>query len=241
MKKIVIALLFAALASCGKDGIETYSGTDMVNFKDSLPQTHTFGYDGAEVTKATIEVQVDIIGRVVDYPRTVELVQVAKQGLENPAVEGRHFVFDQKDKWVIPAGATTAMLPITLLRDASLNDGVWNLRLAVTHSAHFEVGDVVAQQKTISFSGKLLKPAFWDVNMNYSLGQWSERKQLFMYAVCRERIDQTWFTDSYSQPNAASHYQAMFRNALFDFNTNLANIASGEAPMKDENGAVISF
>ena len=261
MKKIYLisaVLLLAAMWSCKKEEIMLFSDVNRINFADSLTQTHTFYYDDQTVTEYKFMLRVNTIGDVVNYPREVKLVQVPEYDvtyvrdnenniidtvyteIANMARPGVHYRFDA-DEWIVPAGANTAMIPVTLLRDASLGTNIIRLRVGIVPSEDFQSGEVKAREKTITFSDQLLRPAFWNQNTITILGNWSVRKHAFMIETSGKRIDQEWYDTEYNITGGSQYWDNFFNRKLAEFNADPANIASGEAPLKDENGQNISF
>jgi hypothetical protein len=207
---------------------------------------------------------------VTDYDRRVMLTQVPEYDVTyvrdennvvvdttytpvaNPAVAGVHYVaFDdaaQQARWVVPAGSNRALLPITLLRDVSLDAGPVRLRVAVVANGDFEPGMVETRQRTLQFADGLLKPAWWDdQNVTVTLGPWSAVKHAFMIETSGERIDQEWFDTKYNAlgnpalTGMPSIWDGFFNSELAEFNADPANIASGRAPLMDENGNRVAF
>jgi hypothetical protein len=247
-----------AVAGCRQEDPMMFSGDARVQLKDTAILRHTFVYSSAEVRSDTLYLQVNTIGETATRDRRVRLVQVPEYDVTyvtdpvteeidtivterpNKAIPGVHYVAMDDPSLqalaVVKPGAVTAMIPVILLRDASLKTDDYRLRLQLAESDDFKTGETRMVARTILFSDRLVQPSFWDVNVNYTFGTYSVRKHQFMIDVSGERIDTEWY-DTYIRNivGAPQQYKNFFKAALSDFNNDPANIASGAAPLRESD------
>ncbi len=270
MKKrlyFIFAILVAAGAtwSCQKQETMVFNDVNRISLQDSVTANYTFIYEDASVTSHTFLLTVNTIGDVPGHERRVMIEQIPeyditylyddqgqvtdtiKTEIPNMAVAGKHYIsFDDtaaQAEWTVEAGKNTSSIPITLLRDASLQSETIRLRVRLVPTDDFQLGETKALEKTIVFSDRLLQPKFWDINItNYNFGRWSVVKHQFMIDVSGERIDDEWYNAKVNGiQGSITNYTNIFRRALSDFNSDPANIASGLAPMRDENNNIITM
>ena len=259
---LTVLIVTAGTWSCQKDELMLFSDANRINFADSTTQSYTFIYDDASITGYDFYIRIQTIGDVVNYDRKVKIVQVPEydvtyeyddQGnvtdtiktvIPNMAVAGKHYVsFDDtaaQAEWIVKANSNTASIPIKLLRDASLDSETVRLRVSIAESDDFQMGEVHKREFTLKFSDRLEKPVFWNINItNQTFGVWSAIKHQFMIDATGERFDDEWWnTNVNGVTGAQSHYQNFLKNKLVEFNNDPDNIASGAAPLTDENGLV---
>ncbi len=258
------------MVACQKSEIPVYSGDTLVQFQDTIPQGYTFLYEPSSISRDTLWVPIRVIGGTTSHDRAVKLTQVqeyrdsliydqsGKQiGIEKvpvlfTAVAGKHYVdFDQpamKDLLVVKSGQVDALLPIILLRDPSLTNNSYRLRLSFAANDNFRLGDSKLLEKLIQFSDRYERFYSWRFD-NYNapafgtFGKYSQRKHEFMYETLGEPITEEWY-QALAKEGAQNHYQNIMREALSIFNNDPENIASGKAPMRetaDEKSPLITF
>jgi hypothetical protein len=273
MKKYIciIGLLLAVVAGCKKADYLLYNDTARIQQADTNALNYTFIYEPAAVVRDTLYIRVNTIGGITPNNRAVKLVQVAEYdytyvrdpvtnlitdtiATERPfkAIAGKHYVaFDDPSiASLMAVKANNAMdsLPIILLRDASLKDNTFRLRVRLEANDVFAAGENKAIERTIVFSDRLERFYSWRVDNGtapafYSFGKYSTGKHQFMYDVLKVNIDETWY-QAIALVQAQTHYKNLVKDALADFNTNPANIASGKAPVRetsDPTSAVVFF
>ncbi|SEW37682.1 DUF4843 domain-containing protein [Chitinophaga arvensicola] len=255
-----IAVLLVLAAGCKKADLLIYNDITRVQLSDTTTMSATFVYIPPAITRDTIYIQVNTIGDVADHDRTVELTQVPEYDYtyvrdpvtnqitdtlikERPfkAVAGVHYL-DLKDKsiqslMVVKAHQAVANIPVVLLRDTSLKNNSYRLRVQLVANDQFGLGEVNARAKTLVFSDRLERFYSWRVDNTsasaFSLfGKYSTGKHQFMVDVLKANIDEEWFQAVLSS-GAAQQYRTVLKQALADFNVDPANIASGKAPLRE--------
>ena len=210
---------------------------------------YTFFYNDLE--RDVVQVKVKTIGFLADTDRPVELEQVATDGKD--AMPGVHYVaFDDPSysgKFVIPAGATTASLPITVIRDKSLGDGLVNLRLRVKDNGVFSSGFEKRAEILVTISVQLARPANWGPAFEFEFGQYGPEKHAFMVRATGEKIDEEYLSDlgfgesGYYNEKYDSGYSSYMKDW---FNARLAEENAERAeqelgPLAEADGTVVKF
>lgn len=273
MKKYscIIVILLAVAIGCKKAGYMLYNSGARIQLADTIPQSYTFVYEDAKVTRDTIYIPMKTIGGIAPHDRTFTVEQAPEYDVayirdpntnkitdstvtEKPfkAIPGKHYVAfsDPGEQAILQVAADSAagVVPIILIRDTSLKSNSYRLRIRLTANDEFAIGEKNAIEKTIVFSDKLERFDSWKVDNGTAaayiyFGKYSTGKHQFMIDVLQTRIDETWY-QAIAAVQAQVHYKNLLRDALAAFNTNPANIASGKAPVRetsDPNSALISF
>ncbi|GAB6007860.1 DUF4843 domain-containing protein [Dysgonomonas reticulitermitis] len=273
MKKLIyIPVIIILIATgCSETEYLSYAGADRIQMSDTVTTNFTFVYELSSVTVDTVYIRVNTIGNVANHDREVKLIQVPEYSityerdpvtgnitdtieteLPNKAVPGQHYVdfsdASLKKMYVIKANEVTALIPVVLLRDASLKDASFRLRVQLDESAEFGLGELKARAKTIIFSDRLERFYSWRVD-NYqaaaygTLGNYSTVKHQFMINVIGEVIDEAWWQEV-SAVQAQAHYRNLLKEALNKYNNDPVNIANGTAPLRETNNpgsALVTF
>lgn len=264
MKYLPYTLFFLTalclFGSCKKSEIELYSSGARIQLLDSVTATFSFVYEPKTVVRDTFFLDVRTIGGLTDYDRAIKLEQVPeyrdsivfnpvtklpidtiKLAVPNQAQAGVHYVpFDSpemKQLLVMKKGEVVAKLPIILIRDASLQNVSYRLRLALVANDDFALGETKSLVKTLSFSDRLERFYSWrfdngTVGGFVNFGKYSTAKHQFMYDVIGEPIDEAWY-QAIVLLGAQQHYKNLIKQALVVFNSDPANIASGKAPLRE--------
>lgn len=265
---ILFVVLMLVMQGCSEADLKLYSDEPRVYLGGYTREASTtFYYDEVDVVRDTLYIPVETMGGPRDYDRAVAIRQVTVYDVEytiengvkvdstvteNPynAIAGKHFVsFDSeeaKQLMVIPANEVKAFIPVIFLRDPSLKENVYTLKIQLGDNDEFKIGGVKNDvEYTLICADKLVKPNFWG-NYPYSggygaFGEYSTRKHEFMIEVTGEKInDEWWNTKVYGISGAQNHYQVKFKTALDRYNNDPANIASGAAPMREVEGDLSS-
>jgi len=237
-----MALILAVVATgCSKATQLLYSDIARVQLADTTTVNNTFVYDAATVTKDTVYIQVNTIGKTANFDREVKLVQVTEPAELFPAVPGVQYIpMDDpslKKLMVIKANAVTAMIPVVLLRDVSLKTNSYRLKLQLVANDQFGLGETKSQSKAIRFSDRLERFYSWRVDGTQAsayntFGKYSTRKHQFMIDVLHQVIDEAWYQAALAI-GALNNYRNLLKDALATYNADPANIASGKAPMRE--------
>ena len=261
----IVVILLVVVFGCTQEDPMSYQDISRVQMKDTARLNYSFVFEPASVEKGIVYIQVNTIGEMMDYDREVKLIQIPEYDYTyvrdpetnnvidtiitekpNKAIPGVHYVaLDDPSvmaSFVVKANTVTAQIPITLLRHAHLKENDFRLRLMLVPSGDFEIGETRAVARTIIFADRLVQPAFWDVNVNYTFGTYGTVKHQFMIDALGEKIDDEWYEMNVRPiTGAGTQYKNLFGRLLKEFNEDPANIASGKAPLKENNGTLITF
>jgi hypothetical protein len=253
-------ILLALAAGCKRNEYLLFSDIARIQQEDTTEMTYTFVYEGPSVVRDTVYIPVNTIGGITDKDRPVKLEQITEYdytyvrdpvtnqitdtiATERPfkAVAGKHYVaFDDPSiasLMVIKANQPSGSLPIILLRDPSLKDNTWRLRVQLAANSEFAQGETRFTQRTIVFSDRLERFYSWRFDNGVApawgiFGNYSIRKHQFMIDVLDVQVDEKWYQAIFAA-GATNHYKLLMKDALAAYNSDPANIASGKAPMRE--------
>ena len=260
-KHLFISFLFLALiAGCKRNEYLLFSDIARIQQADTTEITYTFVYTATSVVRDTVYIPVNTIGGISEQDRPVQLEQITEYdytyvrdpvtnqitdtiATERPfkAMPGKHFVpFDDPSiasMMVIKANQPSGTLPLILLRDPSLKDNSWRLRVQLKANTAFAIGETRFTQRAIVFSDRLERFYSWRFDNGVApawgiFGNYSIRKHQFMIDVLHAQIDESWY-QAILQAGATNHYKLLMKDALAAYNSDPANIASGKAPMRE--------
>jgi hypothetical protein len=248
----VLILLVAVVAGCAKSDGLLYSDKSRIQLNDTSTLSTTFFYEAPAVTRDTVYIQVNTIGKLASYDREVKMVQVPEANVTNAAVPGIHYVAmddaSLKNLMVVKANAVKAMVPVVLLRNPALKDQSFRLRLELVSNDQFGLGEVGNRARTVVFSDRLERFFSWRFDTGvapafYTFGKYSQRKHQFIYETLHEQIDEAWYQAAVAI-GAQQNYGNLLKQALITFNNDPANIASGVSPLRETSSStspVITF
>lgn len=157
-------------------------------------QSLTYSFYGLDesITQDTIYFEVYIMGHLSDEDRffTLKQVELAQDGSDEiyNAVAGTHYVsFDDESVsslYFIPAGATSATVPVILKRDATLKENAYSLYIELTDNENFTVASPDTNNKLISLTEVMVKPSTWGDVVDYYIGDYGLRKHELMIMIC---------------------------------------------------------
>ncbi|MBR1520445.1 MAG: DUF4843 domain-containing protein [Bacteroidaceae bacterium] len=238
MKKYLFVLLSAAvgLASCSKDEISGWVGTDYVRIVG--PEVWTLGSDSMEysfaayasaVTTFTVEARVYVEGANADVERTV-WVKV------DDATTAPADSYSLNEAVTIPAGQGYGTLDITLHRIPALETEKCVLKVALDDGRNALKGGVKDWQTlTVRFSDIISRPKNWGDLEEFFGATYSDTKYRFI-------INTLGFGSfTYLEPGGMSwgemwNYRLLVVGALGDYNA-----AHPGNPLTDESGRPVSF
>jgi len=144
---------------------------------------HTFAYDPSSKTIDTVWVTVGTMGYITDYDRPVAFRQLQTDSIN--AVAGKHFVaFNDAQlsaSYRVPAGQSSARIPIVIMRDAQLKSEEVMLKFAIAPNEHFKLGIPAQTEKLIVLSDMLTQPKYWNMYATYYFaGNYGKVKHQFM-------------------------------------------------------------
>ncbi|RBL88989.1 DUF4843 domain-containing protein [Chitinophaga flava] len=248
-----LTLLITLLAACKKDRYSLYNNGALLQFgptqdrfysateemKDTM-KPFTFYYHPATITQDTVFFDIYAIGGVSSKDRPFTLEQVNLPGAGN-AVPGVHYKpFSDpslREVYVIKAGAVHALVPIVLLRDASLKTQNIKLQLQIKANDQFLLGETRKLWRRVELTDMLSRPAAWNASAAQSYwGDYSTVKHAFMIAQTGEKWDQDFMTTIGQETASLTFWRLKLKTLLVDYN----NTHPG-TPLIDENGNFVVF
>ena len=217
MKVIARYLLGAVLAmtmvACSNDQDFYYRDTPRVRLVG--PETWTVGSEKVMMVNAVI------MGTPQDHDRTANIV------VDNDLTTASPQQYSLPATVTIPAGKTSAAFPVTLRRDASLQQQPVRLYIKVAPSDDFQPGVNEENHLLLVWNDILSKPTNWDALKEF-FGEYSNTKYRFMIANAGGITE--FDTDKLSW-GELMNLRIKFQNALQDPGN----------PLKDENGVLVEF
>lgn len=248
----LLVFLAAAVTGCSKTDYLLYNDSARVQLNDTTTVSSTFVYEPAAKIRDTVYIRVNTIGKIANYDRAVKLVQVAEKNEPNPAVSNVHYVSmddpSLKNAMVIKANAVSALIPVVLLRDVSLKDKSYHLRLQLAANDQFGLGEIQKRSCAIIFSDRLERFYSWRFDTSVApafitFGKYSTRKHQFMIDNLHQQIDEAWYQAAVNV-GELTHYKNFLKDKLNTFNTDPGNLQSGAAPMhetSDNTSPLLTF
>ncbi len=237
MKAITIFLLGTVLAmtmvACSNDQDFYYRDTPRVRLVG--PEAWTVGSDSLtfsfvtypnDTTEKVMMVNAVIMGTPQDHDRTANIV------VDNDLTTASPQQYSLPATVTIPAEKTSAAFPVTLRRDASLQQQPVRLYIKVAPSDDFQPGVNEENHLLLVWNDILSKPTNWD-ELKEFFGEYSNTKYRFMIANAGGITE--FDTDKLSW-GELMNLRIKFQNALQDYN----NAHPGN-PLKDENGVLVEF
>ena len=178
-------LLGVGLAACQEEQLTEYQNDPRLSFgaeQDSVV-VQSFFVIKSGIDRDTVLLRVETLGFPVDYDRPFSVVQT-NVGEENAAVAGKHYLdFDAPEistKLVIPAGQVETDIPVIALRDKSLQQGIYSLRLEIRENEYFKPGLLDHTSCLVRLSDQADKPDLWDTFWVTYFGKWNSIKMKFI-------------------------------------------------------------
>lgn len=210
-----LCTVFPALTSCEKD-LPVYNNEACgLMFEYKYERDSVFGYSFAfgpsDVTIDTVFMKVSLLGNVTDYDRPIALQQVLTG--KNDARPGEHYVpFDDPSlasKYILPAKATSATIPVVFKRDATLKSADYILKLTFKPNEAFTFAAKERAYRTLTVSDQLLMPNNWRLYCQHFFGRYGKVKHQFMIDVTGFRWDNEYVD------NEVKRYLSSDQNVLF--------------------------
>jgi hypothetical protein len=251
---IVVLVIFA---SCAKKDLITFNEINRLQFIGDTLTYQSFVYKKASVTKDTVYLTIRTIGNISKTDRTINIEQIIEKNQDNTAIPGTHYIaFNDPEiskHLLIKANTVETKIPIILLRDASLDNASFRLRVRILKNEFFKIEDVIDLERLIIFSNMLSRPASWG---NY---WWDTIYEYFKaYGVVKHRfmiennpgtipIDDKFFSEylklegKWDHPKL-SYYQSAFKIALNKYNKEHPDNPLREAPKEGQIiGDLVAF
>lgn len=237
----VITLCVCLLAACDTKEKFDYKAHNNLYFEveDNL-QMNFFYRDRETVSRETIYVTVKVSGGPRDYARAINLKPVTLDKKEMlPAEVNTHFLpLDNPEtagEMVMPAGKVETRVPIILLRHPSLREDAYYLALQVEPNKDFATETATNLVQNIDIMDMPFRPSNWDDwgTVGNFFGLYNVVKHEFMIKVAGEPVDADWIDRVFSLSEELEFFTSLFKSELKKFNEDPANIASGDAPLRD--------
>ena len=265
MKRInwISILLLPLWIGCDEVDYMSFHDVDRIQIESPGETIYNFFYEDREsVQRDTAYVRVQALGGGRPYPREIVLKQITEydESYEyddkgnvidtvyteymNKAVAGVHYLASDASGGLrveLPADSMEFNVPVILLRDTSLQSGEVRLCLELEATEDFQLGMRARLSKTIIIVDKLFKPDNWSGIFQQYFGAYSEVKHEFMVSVLKQEINDEWINSLYSDFTLMISYRNVLINQLNAFNNDPENLADGTAPLRDENGNIITF
>lgn len=247
-----LTLSLLALAACRKSNGILFSDVNRLELKDTTSASSSFFYKDASVTRDTVYVEVNTTGYLSGTDRPVSFIQNTENDTPYAAIPGKHYIpFDDvsvKPFMVIKANKATALIPVILLRNSSLKDTSFRLRIDLAPNESFSNGSVRKRSKVLIFSDRLERFYSWRVDNAAApafttFGKYSRGKHQFMYEMLKTPIDEAWY-QAVNNIGATTSYKNLLKKYLNAYNSDPDNIISGKAPVRetsDPSSPIITF
>ncbi len=249
----MVALLLLTWAACKKEDYKMFTDVARIQFGPDVTRIYQTSYNLADTTKDftfvynaptnkqdTVWFDIYAIGGVSTKDRIFKLQQVADTtGALNavPGVDYKAFTdASVNSKYVIKAGERNTLVPIVLLRSATLKTATVTLIIKVAANDDFQLGETTNIWRKVTSTDRLSKPAAWTSTINIYFGTYSVVKHQFMIDVTGKKWDQTFLSGVLSDFTQLIYYTNVCKTALINYN----NAHPGN-PLRDETGALVVF
>lgn len=234
MKKFQLYLAISALAALLACENDPFYFNSEARLRLEGPEVWTLGTDSLEfsfanysstITDTTFDVTVYVMGEASDEARTAEFE------INSSLTTAAAAMYSFPESVTIPAGAYSAVLPITVNRVEALQLAQVRLYVQVKESADFKIGVNEQNHLLLKWSDILSKPNNWD-DLEEFFGEYSLTKYRFIIDVLNMG---TFDTDVLTWAQM-KNYQIELAEAL-----RLYNLAHPGEPLADEDGNLITF
>ena len=227
-----MAVATLSLASCSDDDFQYQ---DQVRVRLVGPKNYTSGTDSLnfsfatyteETTEMSMDIDVCVMGPVANHDRTANVAIVESQSTATSDL------YVLPTSVVVKAGESKGVLTIIMKRSALLQEKSVKLYIKVQPSDDFAVGVNEENHIIVIWNDMVSKPTNWD-DLEEFFGEYSTTKYRFMIANAGGITG--FDTDVMSWAELQS-YNIKFVNALNKFNEE-----HPDAPLRDENGVLVTF
>jgi hypothetical protein len=254
-KYILIALICICTLSCKKSDDFLYNDTiARIQFGPALQvfyrpaNTFSDSLKLVSLTSLSTDILVDTVyfdiytmGKVSDMDRRFALKQEQVVGGYN-AVPGVHYkAFTDSDlakNYVIKAGQSHSLVPIILLRDASLKTNSAVLKFSIVANDNFQPGQEQLIWRKVIFTDRISKPAAWTASAATTYyGKYSEVKHRFMISHTGQLWDDAFLNMIIADTQLQAYWIGIVKSALAAYNK--AHPGPPPAPLIDEVGELV--
>lgn len=233
-----IILSLVAFWACSEKDIEIFSGDVVyISFtKDASKDSVVYSFQTYPSGEIVAEVPVRVRGHWLTAPR-VFTVSANPDSTNLPAT-----AFELPEKCEFAPGQELDTIRIKFFNNfEDLKNKTYRLFLQINESDNVKQGEYAYRKAKFYVSDKLEKPTWWSRNDNTESNPYNIVEQVYLgkYSVKKYKL----FLDRLAEDNASfdgedmvvmKKYALRLKYWLEDFNSNPDNIASGAAPMKDE-------
>lgn len=234
IRQILWGVILLVMASACKNDDFVWGEEDFIRITG--PEIWTLGTDSLiftfsafpDATTYTMETELTVQGRTVDYDRVIRLQVNELKTTASPTD------YEFSSEVILKAGEATVFFPIVLHRTEAMQQNDVRLCIEIAPSSDLQPGVSAFSSLTLAWNDKVTRPANW-ADLEEFFGVYSEVKYRFIISVLNvtlfpygEASEFTW--------GVMYNYKLKMRTALEAYNANPEN-----SPMTDENGAVISF
>ncbi|HEY9550967.1 MAG TPA: DUF4843 domain-containing protein [Prevotella sp.] len=214
------------------------------NRADSLA-SYSFVYN-KQLTQDTVWFTVNTIGFIATEDRPLELTQIPTG--QDDAVPGKHYLAFNTPSlapfYTIKSGSTSARIPIVVLKDPSLNEKDFRIRVEIKNNGIFMPGYTEFSYKLLTISNRLVKPSNWQGLMNYIFGNYGTVKHQFMIDNSDKKWDEEYLYElgvhNYSADQGFLQFWAnKFQKLLNEFNAQQQQ--QGKQPLSEADGTLVQF
>lgn len=217
MKKYLYFIVcLMTLSSCTKNEPIEYINDPAINFPEK-EVNFSFFYSKESSDRVNAEITIHAMGYPSDKDRPFTLQQTNLNGVD-AAIPGVHYLaFDSKEmkeRMVMPAGKSDMKLPITLIKDPSLDLKIVKLTVKVAENENFKAGVIEMDSTNVFISSLALKPTNWSSWVDAFGPDWGSVKMRFI-------IDHTGITDFENVPTDYAYLlylNSKLKQALYDYN-----------------------
>ena len=235
MKKTILSAILLALLfmGCKEDAGIIYNDGARVQLTQSTDDySYSFVWSDETTKSQIIRIPVSAIARPADRNRYVKIEQVTEYDVEysydamgnvvdstvterpEKAVAGVHYAaFNSAETMplqVIRAGRVTDSIGIKLLRDTSLLESNFRLRIKLAANEDFDIGESKWLERTIVVADRLEKPSNWNYTTTYYLGDYSKTKHELMIEVYKGKVDNEWVEKANNSSSFAVYWRGKF-------------------------------
>ena len=190
---------------------------------DSL--TFSFAAYPSQVQEQGMEMKLYVMGEAAATDRT------AKLAIDRTLTTANDDQYVFPETVTIPAGKLEAPFIVTLKR-ADLTSGTVSLYFRVVETNDFKVGVIEQNHFCIKWNDTLSKPKNWDTELLEFFGEYS----LVKYRFIIDTIGFGEFSAKTMSWSELTNYKIIMKTALDEYND-----AHPGAPLKDENGQLVTF
>lgn len=244
LKYILIPVICVFALSCKKSGDFLYTDIARLQFgpeprflyssiiRDSLKR-QTFVYLDNTALVDTIYFDIYTMGNLSDKDRTFALKQEQVNGEYNAAPGVHYRAFTDPDVarlYVIKAGQAHSLVPVILLRDASLKSNSVMLKLSIVPNENFQPGQEQLLWRKVVITDHIVQPAAWTPFLtSMYFGKYSEVKHRFMIDSTGQKWDEDFLTMIAADTQQMQYWLGIVKSALISYNK-----AHPLKPLEDE-------